>query len=301
MRDLLEAYKQGNEAERVPRVLIRMSASPKQFAQGNVAERITRTSSVFSPRRSYFDWRDLLDDWRSESEWEKESRLRFIRIAVGLAIGVGLVWLWAQALQLPSTTPLGERAPEPASGAISQPVRPEVVLEVEPLVGELEMRKPAGAPVSGAINWNAIVEVEVFLDGLEAPELNMSGMVKVPTSVAHVVLAGLPTPTLATPPDADPTPSSAISAQVALKLPADLSPDRLYEVQSKLRGTGAALKGTSVSIFNVAESEVRFFHEKDRPEAAQIAEALGTNLRDFSAFRPAPNSGTLELWLALER
>ena len=48
----------------------------------------------------------------------------------------------------------------------------------------------------------------------------------------------------------------------------------------------------------MAESEVRFFHPEDAPEAARIAAAVDATARDFSAYRPAPAPGTLDVWLA---
>jgi hypothetical protein len=88
--------------------------------------------------------------------------------------------------------------------------------------------------------------------------------------------------------------------QIALHLPPDLSRAVLYKAQAALRNAGSDPTSTSIAGFGVAESEVRFFHQEDAPDAARIAEAIGAEARDFSAYRPAPQLGTLEVWLGEE-
>jgi hypothetical protein len=97
-----------------------------------------------------------------------------------------------------------------------------------------------------------------------------------------------------------PAPASP-RARVALHLSPVLSQTAIYDAQAAVTEAGLDLTGTSIVRFGVAESEVRFFHEGDAAQAARIAQRVGARPRDFSAYRPAPPPGTLEVWLAQER
>lgn len=48
----------------------------------------------------------------------------------------------------------------------------------------------------------------------------------------------------------------------------------------------------------ISARNIRYFHDGDRGEAARLADAFDARLRDFTSFRPAPNEGTVEIWLS---
>ncbi|MEM8630123.1 MAG: hypothetical protein AAGF74_02685 [Pseudomonadota bacterium] len=48
----------------------------------------------------------------------------------------------------------------------------------------------------------------------------------------------------------------------------------------------------------IRQSNVRFYHARDRDAATALADAINADLRDFSAARPAPPTGTIEVWLS---
>jgi hypothetical protein len=77
-----------------------------------------------------------------------------------------------------------------------------------------------------------------------------------------------------------------------------LSQEVLSEAQSAVRSAGLEVISTSASGFGIAKSEVRYFHQEDASEAARLAELIGAEVRDFSAYRPVPPPGELEVWLA---
>jgi hypothetical protein len=85
---------------------------------------------------------------------------------------------------------------------------------------------------------------------------------------------------------------------VALHLSPAMSELAVQMAQADVLKAGFDLSSTSIASFGVIESEVRFFHPDDAPEAERMAEALGAVVRDYSAFKPAPPPGTLEVWLA---
>jgi hypothetical protein len=89
-----------------------------------------------------------------------------------------------------------------------------------------------------------------------------------------------------------------LRAQVALHLPSDLAQEVLYEAQSAVLSAGLEVISTSASSFGIAKSEVRYFHQEDASEAARLAELIDAEVRDFSAYRPMPPPGGLEVWLA---
>ncbi len=138
--------------------------------------------------------------------------------------------------------------------------------------------------------------------------------VRVAADASPAVVRIAPVRTLAAPPPPDPLPPpdvgetalvtapppAAPPLRVALHLAATLPQTAIYDAQAAVTEAGFDLAGTSVARFGVAESEVRFFHGNDAAEAARIADSLGARARDFSAYRPAPPPGTLELWLAPE-
>jgi hypothetical protein len=52
--------------------------------------------------------------------------------------------------------------------------------------------------------------------------------------------------------------------------------------------------------FRVSETHLRFYHREDAAAAAALGEVIGTEVRDFTSFRPSPPEGTLEIFLAGE-
>jgi hypothetical protein len=92
----------------------------------------------------------------------------------------------------------------------------------------------------------------------------------------------------------------SLRPQIVMHLSPGLSQAARDQAQSTLRSAGFDLTSSSVAGHSVAASQVLFFHQEDAPSAARVAEAIGARVRDFSAFRPAPEQGRLEVWLAQE-
>lgn len=62
--------------------------------------------------------------------------------------------------------------------------------------------------------------------------------------------------------------------------------------------TGLPLTATQRVGFAITRDQVRFFHTEDTAAAGILADALNTELRDFTAFSPKPPVGTLEVYLS---
>ena len=140
-----------------------------------------------------------------------------------LVLGAGLMGLWAPVFQPRSPHHVGEGLSESASVTRSQASRPDVVVDVVPLAGPLQVGERA-ISASEAVGSNPIIEVEAFLARLETPEPDLNWQVPVRAGAALEVLPSPPVPVLATPSTADPVPSLPIRAQLVVELPTDLSP-----------------------------------------------------------------------------
>ncbi len=72
---------------------------------------------------------------------------------------------------------------------------------------------------------------------------------------------------------------------------------------SALQASGAK-SPTAVPVgFSISSTNIRFYHAEDSAAAAKVAEVLRaegqeTELRDFTDFRPQPDLGLVEVWLA---
>jgi len=86
--------------------------------------------------------------------------------------------------------------------------------------------------------------------------------------------------------------------QVALHISPDLSQAELDDAYATVTTAGVELASSSIASFGVPQSEVRYFHKSDALSAKRMAQELRINVRDYSAYRPAPVAGTLEIWFA---
>ncbi|PYE84099.1 hypothetical protein [Pseudoroseicyclus aestuarii] len=88
-----------------------------------------------------------------------------------------------------------------------------------------------------------------------------------------------------------------------LKLAADLPGATLAAARAILAEAGVPVQTEppqegAAAPFGPQRSEVRYFHSGDAARAEGLAQALGAVARDFSSYRPAPERGVVEIWLA---
>jgi hypothetical protein len=73
-------------------------------------------------------------------------------------------------------------------------------------------------------------------------------------------------------------------------------------VAAELRARGYGRTELRPVSFAVAQANVRYFHDQNRPVAREVNELLGSmwrrsDLRDFTGYAPLPSVGTVEVWL----
>lgn len=91
------------------------------------------------------------------------------------------------------------------------------------------------------------------------------------------------------------------SAVVYIHAPVTVGGDAVARAADRVaEATGLAVSVREPVTFKVSATNVRYFHEADRAAAADVAERLSARLRDFTSFEPAPDPGTIEVWLAGE-
>ncbi len=63
-------------------------------------------------------------------------------------------------------------------------------------------------------------------------------------------------------------------------------------------GAGFEISTLQPAGFTISRTNIRYFHDKDAQAARALALAIGGRLRDFTGFRPPPDPGVIEIWLA---
>ncbi len=86
--------------------------------------------------------------------------------------------------------------------------------------------------------------------------------------------------------------------QVSLHAPSSVPDAEVAKVVDLLDQSGFATKEPVRMRFGIRDTNVRYFYEADAEAAAEVASLLDATLRDFTSYRPQPEAGTIELWLA---
>lgn len=155
---------------------------------------------------------------------------------------------------------------------------------------------PGASPVLVAIGAPA----PLVADG-DGPDMRIAALGSGPVPVAPG--ARLETPlagggAMPLRPSDPPPPSVAPGALVVVHAPETVAADTVAaEAETVAGATGFAIEFADPVPFKISNSNVRYFHPEDRETAAAVAEAISARLRDFTAFRPAPDAGTIEVWL----
>lgn len=93
--------------------------------------------------------------------------------------------------------------------------------------------------------------------------------------------------------------SAAAAARVTVFYPSGAGAEAVAALAAiaGLASSGAA--STAVG-HNIGRTNVRYYHDADLQAARAVAGALSAESRDFTDFRPRPEPGTIEVWLAGE-
>ncbi|NNL36033.1 MAG: hypothetical protein HKP35_09465 [Silicimonas sp.] len=86
--------------------------------------------------------------------------------------------------------------------------------------------------------------------------------------------------------------------RVTILVPSAGDPAEAEAIAENVLARGHDLARIKPVDLKINERNVRYFHGRDRGEAARLADAYDARLRDFTSFRPTPKDGTVEIWLA---
>jgi|GEM_PF-2187026 len=95
-----------------------------------------------------------------------------------------------------------------------------------------------------------------------------------------------------------PVPAIGTPLRITVLVPADGDRNEAEVVASEIVGLGHDLARVKQVDLSISTRNLRYFHDADREQAAELAASYGATLRDFSWFRPKPVTGTVELWLS---
>ena len=98
--------------------------------------------------------------------------------------------------------------------------------------------------------------------------------------------------------NADAVRSGGPAVPVVFHVPSNTSGDTVSALRDAAGAAGFDLGKVHRQGVTIRQSNVRYFHEADRPLAAQLARAADADLRDFTGYRPSPPVGTIEFWAA---
>ncbi len=85
---------------------------------------------------------------------------------------------------------------------------------------------------------------------------------------------------------------------IRLSAPSTIPESEVESVVARLREAGISLGPIQRVNFKVTANQVRFFHPEDSATASIIAERVDAEARDFTSFRPSPEVGTMEVFVA---
>jgi len=85
---------------------------------------------------------------------------------------------------------------------------------------------------------------------------------------------------------------------IMLNAPGSMKDADVANVVGSLTDAGFAIGDPVRVSFRISANQVRFFHPADAEVAQILADEIDATARDFTTFRPAPPSGSIEIWLA---
>lgn len=227
--------------------------------------------------------------------------------ATGLGLVLGLSWLaiwpfdafeigspWREAAAAADNAPLATQAPPEAEAPPGATFQPPALPPTPGPIGEapgLRAAAPALAPL-------ASLRLAAFAPAAAPP---------LPPPLPPVVLAPAPQP-MGRPsaPAADVPPTLPRAAHAARAVVHVHGPDPSLDrraLETALKAAGFPRIEWREVDFAIGRSNVRFFHDQDRPLAQKAGAALAHGgraaaSRDFTHFRPPTALGTIEIWVA---
>ena len=93
-------------------------------------------------------------------------------------------------------------------------------------------------------------------------------------------------------------PGSEAPLTVYLNAPNGVPDPEFASFETQLTQSGFELAKVNRLPIKITQRQIRYFHASDVKVAEALAKSLDAKLRDFTSFSPAPETGTIEVWMA---
>ncbi len=228
----------------------------------------------------------------TSSGQHKREWLSFLTtMAVGIGFGVMLAWLWGVSSPSSFGSQAGYRGAGPTNLAGSDLASsPEASVIWFPLPAR-ELRSSEGIRAPAADQQAGLSAGAIA--ALPSPPLPDRA-----PQVAHEVERGRSLLEVTNVDQISTDAGADRRTKLVLHLSVDVAQSTLDDLQTIAQEAGFEVVVDRAATISVRQSQVFFFHREDAPDATRIADAIGARVRDFSAYRPAPDQGWLEVWLA---
>ncbi|RZW12597.1 MAG: hypothetical protein EX266_00720 [Rhodobacteraceae bacterium] len=197
-------------------------------------------------------------------------------------------WEWLPELNRATAGPLALPLERPAD--MQRSIGPLVdVAPGEPGFGEMNWTALTAAPGRGDVGAFA-TPVPDRLPGPSAPPTEDAAAI-VPVSRPETPVAPVEQARAV-------WPEPLSDLRVTILVPSAGDPAEAEAIAENVLARGHDLARIKPVDLKINERNVRYFHGRDRGEAARLADAYDARLRDFTSFRPTPKDGTVEIWLS---
>ena len=215
-------------------------------------------------------------------------------LCVGIAIGMTLAGFG--------------HAPQPAADAAPA----TAVVRIEPAASSgPQVEGPAAVPRAEApgARVHAVADMPPDADVIEAPLLAVE-----PEKAAVVDADPVAAIPAAVPRAADPSPSlrsassepgpstfaggGGTAARLVVHAPPSVGGGTRDALAGILRAADLEVGDTVTVPYTIGKTHLRYYHASDEGRAAAVAALLGVPLRDFTSYRPSPQAGMIEVWMA---
>ncbi len=191
--------------------------------------------------------------------------------------------------------------PRAADTIVAGPVPPQSAISEGVFVSPEVMSTTLDEAVEpGTIAADSVPDIFTLLsNNLSAPEDRTRSGLSLPTVVTSsksaVAHPTLPDPLAERPPRS--TTAGGEGWRVHVTAPASIAAPFLETIPATLAAAGAGKTSVVRVNFAVSQTHVRFYHAEDAAGAAQVAQAVNGEARDFTGFTPKPRPGTLEVYI----
>lgn len=205
------------------------------------------------------------------------------------------------SLSFPVAVPRLPAAPAPAEPpgqtqrTPSDPAPILLIQGTDPLLGTIappaDTPAPRSLPLAPAVPDTASPDLPPVLSKTPMPR----PADPTPTSQGAAVLSSPAGTSVDMPAASDP---ALVGKRAVIHVPSVTPPDRITTLIQQLGTAGLSDWRQAPVNITIGETHLRYYHDSDAEAARILAERLDIQARDFTTFRPGPESGLLEIWVA---